>query len=54
MAMVALVFILLQVMVAIFAAQIAPFDPYKGDYAVTWQLPNREHCWAPTTWDAMC
>jgi ABC-type dipeptide/oligopeptide/nickel transport system permease subunit len=43
MAMVALVFIILQVLVAIFAAQIAPYDPYKGDYTATWQLPSREH-----------
>jgi ABC-type dipeptide/oligopeptide/nickel transport system permease subunit len=42
-AMVALVFILLQVLVAIFAAQIAPYNPYEGNYMATWQLPSREH-----------
>ena len=43
LAMLALIFILLQVLVAIFAGQIAPYDPYEPDYLVTWQLPSRAH-----------
>jgi peptide/nickel transport system permease protein len=42
-AMLALCFILLQIVVAIFAGQIAPYDPYKGNFAVTWQTPSRAH-----------
>jgi oligopeptide transport system permease protein len=42
-AMIALGFIVLEILVAIFAAQIAPFDPYHGDYAATWQLPSGKH-----------
>jgi oligopeptide transport system permease protein len=42
-AMIALAFIVLEILVAIFAAQIAPFDPYHGDYAATWQLPSGKH-----------
>jgi len=41
--MFALAFIILQLLVAIFAEQIAPYDPYKGDFSVTWQKPTREH-----------
>ena len=36
-------FILLQVLVAIGAPWIAPFQPNQGDYAATWQLPSRSH-----------
>jgi ABC-type dipeptide/oligopeptide/nickel transport system permease subunit len=43
MAMIAAVFIILEILVAIFANQLAPFDPYKGDYAATWQLPSAHH-----------
>ena len=42
-AMVALAFILLEVLVAILAPWIAPYDPLKGDYTATWQLPNRTY-----------
>ena len=41
--MVALVFIVLQILVAIFATQIAPYDPYVGDFIATWQKPSRAH-----------
>ena len=43
LSMFALAFIILQLLVAIFAEQIAPYDPYKGDFSVTWQKPTREH-----------
>jgi ABC-type dipeptide/oligopeptide/nickel transport system permease subunit len=42
-AMVGLIFILFQFVVAVFAPWIAPYDPYAGDFAVTWQLPNSTH-----------
>ena len=36
-------FIILEILIAIFAAQIAPYDPNRGDYAATWQLPSPQH-----------
>lgn len=42
-ALVAVAFILLEIVVAVFASRIAPFDPYHGDYAATWQLPSGKH-----------
>lgn len=38
-----LIFILLQIVVAIFARWIAPYDPYAGDFTATWQLPGATH-----------
>ena len=35
-------------MIAIFAAQIAPYDPYKGDFAVTWQSADPGAHWLGT------
>lgn len=43
LALVAVAFIILELAVAIFAPLLAPFDPYAGDYAATWQLPSRTH-----------
>jgi ABC-type dipeptide/oligopeptide/nickel transport system permease subunit len=43
LALVAVVFIVLELAVAIFAPILAPFDPYAGDYAATWQLPSSTH-----------
>ncbi len=43
MAMLSLGFIILEIVVAVFANVITPFDPYKGDYADTWQLPTAKH-----------
>ncbi len=43
MAMLSLGFIILEIFVAVFANVITPFDPYKGDYADTWQLPTAKH-----------
>ena len=34
LSMLALAVIIVQLLIAIFAAQIAPYDPYKGDFAV--------------------
>jgi ABC-type dipeptide/oligopeptide/nickel transport system permease subunit len=43
LALVAVAFIVLQILVAVFAPALAPYDPYRGDYAATWQLPSRSH-----------
>lgn len=42
-ALISLIFILAQVIVAVFAPWIAPYDPLKGDYSATWQLPNHKY-----------
>jgi ABC-type dipeptide/oligopeptide/nickel transport system permease subunit len=39
-ATISLCFIVLEIAVAIFAPWIAPYDPYQGDFTVTWQTPN--------------
>ena len=41
-AVAALVFILLQVFIAIFAAYIAPYDPYVSDYSATYAGAQRQ------------
>jgi len=41
--MIALGFIIMQVLVAIFAPWIVPHNPYSGDYTATWQLPNSKY-----------
>jgi oligopeptide transport system permease protein len=43
LALVAVAFIVMELIVAIFAPLLAPFDPYAGDYAATWQLPSTAH-----------
>lgn len=43
MAVAALSFIALEILVAIFAPWIAPYDPYEPDYANTWQQPSAAH-----------
>lgn len=43
LSMLALAVIIVQLLIAIFAAQIAPYDPYKGDFAATWQKPTSAH-----------
>ena len=43
MAMFSAGFIVLEILMAIFAPQISPFDPYKGDYKAVWQLPSAQH-----------
>jgi ABC-type dipeptide/oligopeptide/nickel transport system permease subunit len=42
-AVIALVFIILEILMAIFAPWIAPYDPQYSDYAATYQPPSREH-----------
>ena len=42
-AMVALGVIILEILIAVFAPLLAPYDPYHGDYAATWQLPSAQH-----------
>jgi ABC-type dipeptide/oligopeptide/nickel transport system permease subunit len=42
-ALIAVAFIVLELLVAIFAPVIAPYDPYAGDYSATWQLPSSTH-----------
>jgi len=43
MAVVAMVFILVEILMAIFAPLIAPYDPYYSDYTATYQSPSAEH-----------
>ncbi len=43
MAMISAVFIVLEILAAIFAQQISPYDPLKGDYKATWELPSAQH-----------
>ncbi len=43
LAVIALCFIIFQIIVANLASQIAPYDPYKGDFLATWETPNYTH-----------
>ena len=43
MAMLSLGFVILEILVAVFANFLTPYDPLKGDYADTWQLPSAKH-----------
>lgn len=43
LAVAALVFIVFQIIVAVFAPYIAPYNPYKGDFLATWETPGRMH-----------
>jgi ABC-type dipeptide/oligopeptide/nickel transport system permease subunit len=43
LAVVALCFITVEVLVAICAPWVAPYDPYQGDFTATWQTPNSLH-----------
>src|SRR5215207_5860985 len=43
LAAIALAVIGLQLVIALFAPWIAPYDPYASDYAATWQMPNAAH-----------
>jgi ABC-type dipeptide/oligopeptide/nickel transport system permease subunit len=42
-AVVALIFIVLQILVGVFARYIAPYDPYFSDYSTVYQAPNAKH-----------
>jgi ABC-type dipeptide/oligopeptide/nickel transport system permease subunit len=43
LAVVALCFIIAEVLLAVFAPWVAPYDPYRGDFTATWQTPNGLH-----------
>jgi ABC-type dipeptide/oligopeptide/nickel transport system permease subunit len=43
LAVAAFIFIVLQIVMAVFAFQIAPYNPLKGDYAAVWQAPNAKY-----------
>ncbi len=43
LAAVAVAFIIFQIILAVFASYIAPFNPYKGDFLTTWETPNYLH-----------
>lgn len=47
-AVVALAFILLEILVAVFAKYIAPYDPYYSDYAATYQQTSNAKHWLGT------
>ena len=42
-AMIALIFILAEILMAVFAPWIAPYDPNYSDYTATYQPPSRAH-----------
>ena len=42
-AMIAVGFIVFELLMAIFAPLVAPYDPIKGNYAEAWQFPSRQH-----------
>ncbi len=42
-ALAAFVFIIFQIIIAVAAPWIAPFNPYKGDFLATWETPGRQH-----------
>ncbi len=42
-AVVAFCFIIFQIIIAVAAPYIAPYNPYKGDFLATWETPNRLH-----------
>jgi len=43
LAVAAFFFIVVQIVVAVAAPYIAPFDPYKGDFLATWETPGYSH-----------
>ncbi len=43
LAAVAFAFIIFQIILAVFASQLAPYNPYKGDFLATWETPNYFH-----------
>jgi ABC-type dipeptide/oligopeptide/nickel transport system permease subunit len=43
MAVAALIFIVLEILMAVFAPYIAPYDPYYSDYTATYQPPSAKH-----------
>ena len=43
LAVAALVFIIFEIIVAVAAPYISPYNPYKGDFMATWETPSRLH-----------
>jgi ABC-type dipeptide/oligopeptide/nickel transport system permease subunit len=43
LALIAFYFIIFEVIVAVAASYLAPYNPYKGDFLATWETPNRLH-----------
>jgi len=43
LSVIAFFFIILQIIIAVAAPYIAPYNPYKGDFLATWETPNRLH-----------
>jgi ABC-type dipeptide/oligopeptide/nickel transport system permease subunit len=43
LAVISLVFIVLEILMAIFAKQISPYSPYVGDYSAVFSLPTAKH-----------
>ena len=43
LAVAAFFFIIFQIIIAVAAPYIAPYNPYKGDFLATWETPNRLH-----------
>ncbi|MEO6050301.1 MAG: ABC transporter permease [Pyrinomonadaceae bacterium] len=43
LAVVALCFIIFQIIVAVAAPYVTSYNPYKGDFLATWETPNRLH-----------
>lgn len=43
LAVISLIFIVLEILVAIFANQISPYDPYVGDYGAIFSKPSARH-----------
>lgn len=43
LAVIAFCFIIFQIVVAVLAPYIAPYNPYKGDFLTTWETPSRLH-----------
>ena len=42
-AVIGLIFIIMEILMAIFAPLVAPYDPYYSDFTATYQAPSREH-----------
>jgi len=43
LAVLALAFIVFQIIIALAAPYLAPYNPYKGDFLATWETPGRLH-----------